>query len=280
MSSVPSSRDGSSENPTLTTPSNPTSATSKRPRWKKLLTPIILAGLGLTLFLFALLLYPSATEIPAPTSSHISITTSLPIQSIVYEVAPVSQDAAAIQISANLPEPLGPTATSRTARLTMSLPPGTAFRNCVQPACQSFANVYAQSVWTRSLYFGSGRYAQADFLIKGPNFGVTFNGLNASAAIPDLFYQGTGTPVLFAIYHFPSASSYDWSSYPTVWSSKSGAAWQVALIRGDTAERTAVGIDQARQTGNDNRTFFAGALLGLAGGAIISAIQEALHARD
>ena len=280
MSSVPSSQDKAPENPPPTTSSNPATATSKRAWWKKFLTPIILAVLGLALFLFALILYPSTADIPAPTYAHVSIVTSLPIESIVYEVMQVSQGTAAVQISASLPEPAGPTATSRTARLTMALPEGISFRNCARPACEMFPSVYAHSVWTQSLNFGSGRYASADFLVKAQSFGVTFNGVNASAAIPDFVYQGTGTPVLFAVYHFPSASSYDWSSYPTVWASKSGAAWQVALIPGDTVGRTAVGIDRARQTSDDNKTFFAGALLGLAGGAILSAVQEALHARD
>jgi hypothetical protein len=116
--------------------------------------------------------------------------------------------------------------------------------------------------------------------VKANNFGVTFNGLNALAEIPSVLFQGTGTPVMYAIYHFPSASSYDWSSYPTIGVGKGYAAWQVAVNPGNTEGRTVDGIDLARQTSDTNKTFFAGALLGLAGGAILSAVQEALHARD
>lgn len=120
--------------------------------------------------------------------------------------------------------------------------------------------------------------------MKAHSFGVTFNGINASASNPEILYQGigkgTGTPLLFVVYHFPSASSYDWSSYPALWASKSAAAWQEAVNHGDTATRTAVDIDHARRASDNNKTFFAGALLGLAGGAILSAVQEALHARD
>ena len=44
--------------------------------------------------------------------------------------------------------------------------------------------------------------------------------------------------------------------------------------------RAAVGINHAEQTTDDNKTFVAGALIGLAGGALLSAVQEALHAND
>ena len=82
--------------------------------------------------------------------------------------------------------------------------------------------------------------------------------------------------------------SYDWSSFPTSAINNSDAAWTIATTSSvsgrqavaSTPGRVAVGINHARQASDNDKTFVAGALLGLAGGAILSAVQEALHARD
>jgi hypothetical protein len=52
------------------------------------------------------------------------------------------------------------------------------------------------------------------------------------------------------------------------------------VAAGITSGRIATGVNHLAQAADDHRTFFAGALLGLAGGALLSAVQEALHARD
>lgn len=279
MSGIPASQGQGPGSPPPRTPGNPASAADKRSWRKKILTPVVLALLGVGLFLFALVLYPSPTNLPAPLSSHVGITTSFPVRDITYTVTPVSSGAADVQIQLGLAKPLPASVTSRTARLTMSLPPGIAFRDCPRSGCKAAGNP-AGFYWIKSLAFGSGQTVTTDFFVKSHSFGVSFNGVNASAAIPDIFYYGPGTPDLFAAYSIPSASSYDWSSYPTFVVSKSIAVWQEAVIHGETVGRGAVGINHAAQTSDDNKTFFAGALLGLAGGAILSAVQEALHARD
>jgi hypothetical protein len=78
--------------------------------------------------------------------------------------------------------------------------------------------------------------------------------------------------------------SYDWSSHPPATLSNSGAAWTEAVLpgsiynSGDTAGRVASGIDHTGQANHDTKTFITGVLPGLAGGALLSAVQEALHA--
>jgi hypothetical protein len=58
------------------------------------------------------------------------------------------------------------------------------------------------------------------------------------------------------------------------------AQWQQDVASGDTPGRVAVGINHSAQTRDDIKIFIAGALLGIAGGAIIAAVQEAMHLRD
>jgi hypothetical protein len=123
--------------------------------------------------------------------------------------------------------------------------------------------------------------ADANFAIKAGDFGVVYNGITASAVMPEVSYQGSATPpTLLTGYQFPSASSYDWSSFPPALSSSTYAIWQEFLTQGVTTSRVAVGIDHAAQTRDDFRNFLAGALVGVAGAAILSALQETLHAFD
>lgn len=122
--------------------------------------------------------------------------------------------------------------------------------------------------------------ATADFFVKAHSFGVTSNGVTASAAIPEVLYQGPGKLTLLASYNIPSAASYDWSSFPIAAAKDFTALWQQNLVGGDTPGRVAVGINHAGQARDDDKTFLAGALVGLAGGALIAAAQEVLNARD
>jgi hypothetical protein len=76
------------------------------------------------------------------------------------------------------------------------------------------------------------------------------------------------------------ALTYDWSSFPTSELEGSVVRWQEQLAPDDTPERTTVGINYTRQTRDANLNFLAGALVGVAGAAILSAIQETLHISD
>lgn len=258
-------------------------ATDKRSWKKRALTPVVLGGVGLALFLFALVLYPSVSQLPAPSYSLVEVDTKFPIQGILYQVTQVSSDVAEVQITVELTKQLPRGAASPAVSLSIALPPYTAFRNCPHPACGVGKGLYTGYYWTRSLSFGSSTIVTSDFFVKAHSFGVIFNDINASASIPEVEYQGTGatgTLLFDAEYRIPSASSYDWSSYPALLATTSEAAWGETVNHGDTATREAVGIDHGHQVSDENKTFFAGALLGLAGGAVLSAIVEALHAHD
>jgi hypothetical protein len=131
--------------------------------------------------------------------------------------------------------------------------------------------------------FQEGRSSFTSFasvLVRASNFGETFNGVTASVAIPAILYKGPGTPTAYVEYRIPSASSYDWSAFPTQFANAAFASWAEVVTSGNVTGRAAVGINHANQSKDDNKTFLAGALLGLAGGALLSAVQEALRAID
>jgi hypothetical protein len=108
------------------------------------------------------------------------------------------------------------------------------------------------------------------------------NGVTASAVIPEVTYNGPPWPgaSLLTYYKIPSAASYDWSSFQPQGFTHGHVVWAENLSGSDTQSRVAVGINHATQTHDDFMIFLAGAVVALAGAAILAAVQEALHARD
>jgi hypothetical protein len=242
----------------------------------------VLGAIGLALLLISFLLYPRTTELPSPAFPRLELSTNLRVAFVDYSVVQISPAVAEMKISVVLPSGTpGPPADASPAFLSVAPPLGTGFRDCHLPACRvRGTGVTSASLWAERLTFtpvNSTGTATADFFVNARSFGVTSNGVDASAAIPEVIYQGQGNPILLTAYRLPSASSYDWSSLPAAAVTGTVAAWQQDLASGDTAGRTAVGVDHAAQTGDDIKIFVAGALLGIAGGAIIAAVQEAMH---
>jgi hypothetical protein len=274
-------KDSVPESPDESRPSE--SATHSRSRLRKILTPLILSILGLVLLAVAAVLYPRSTEISAPAYPQVVVFTKFGITSINYRIAQVSPATAEIFITADRPLP-GPRASTQPANVTVNLPPGITFRNCT---CD--LGVFG-SYAIGPLTFNHLGDASVAFFVKASSFGVTFNGVNAYAAIPEISYSGPGQPEFYIQYGIPSADSYDWSAFPTAFITNSLVIWKETLssvspsglvtATDGTPGRVAVGINHGGESSDDNKTFLAGILAGLAGAAILSAIQEALHALD
>ncbi|HSS92234.1 MAG TPA: hypothetical protein VLL69_23230 [Streptosporangiaceae bacterium] len=267
------------------------SAPTPRPgeRWwrKAVLRPIVLGTVGLALLLISFFLYPRTADLPSPGFARLAVSArGIQVAFVEYGVDQVSPDMAELKISVVLPaRPPGRPAGAPPAFLAVAPPFGTAFRDCQPPACRvQRAGMLSSSIWAKRLTFrpvtGPGATATADFFVKARSFGITTNGISASAAIPEVLYQGSGKPILLTLYQLRSASSYDWSASPAAVVTSSTAQWQQDLASGDTPSRAAVGVNHSAQTRDDIKIFIAGALLGIAGGAIIAAVQEAMHLGD
>ncbi|HEV2375605.1 MAG TPA: hypothetical protein VGS19_26010 [Streptosporangiaceae bacterium] len=244
--------------------------------WRKYLGSAIFGVVGLVLLVSAWLAYPPPeTGIATPAYPTLVITTYQAMASVVYSVQPV-HSATELRVTFRLfsplpsvtPGPLPPMA-------EIDLPPGARFPG--QPG-------YITAL-PMPLDFGSGTTATVVFLVGGHSFNADSNGVNAYAALPEVRYQvppgsvGFEPPTLWARYQIPSAASYDWSSFRPAMYDRSGPEWEEFLTRysGDTAARTALGIDHTRQASDADWTFVAGALLGLGGGAVLSALQELMQ---
>jgi hypothetical protein len=108
------------------------SSRNRRSR-KKVLTPAILAGIGVALGIAAILLYPSRNELPVPPYSTLHLYSALPISTVTYQVHHMHPDMTEIKISVLLPVGENPPAGTQ-ADLRFFPPVGTTFRACLIPS--------------------------------------------------------------------------------------------------------------------------------------------------
>jgi hypothetical protein len=265
----------------------------KRSNRKKLLIPVLLGLLGVSLVTTGFIISPRpVAAIPVPAYPKLTISTTAVIGEITYSVDQIHPTEADLRISMTITFPaLNPFGGGRTATLQVTLPPGIQFLNC--PNGCSNPSTGTASTWRRALAFKSGlagdqpNTVTALFPVAAQSFGASFNGLNAYATLPRVSYQLTGagltgiptSPAFHATFQIPSANSYDWSAFPAALVTDSAAAWSESLPvpKGTTAQATATGTNQAAESRRTYLTFLYGLLLGIGGGALVSAIQEALH---
>jgi hypothetical protein len=292
LSGQPSPTQGTAED----AKSNQDSRLRNRPLRKKIWTPVILAAVGVAMGVGAFALYSSPSELPTPPYATLQLASSFPIADIDYTVDQISSSIAEIKIEVELPAgTLHPPAGASNARLFLAPPFGTGFQTCPKPptglALLTTPFCYSAGqqlyVWVQPLKFTTVRFqfsitgaAFADLYVRAHSFGETYNGITAAVAIPAVTYDGSGMPLLEAQYNLPAASSYDWSAFPTQFANGSYARWNEQLSSGVTEGKTAAGTNHANEADDNNKTFIAGVLFGLAGAALLSAVQEALHVND
>jgi hypothetical protein len=259
----------------------PAAATRTRSRRKKILVPVVLAVIGLALLLAGFRMYPRRAEPPVPVAPDLSISGLLSpsdyvnrhIGEIFIEVDQVHPDVARLIIQiqltsvANMP---------RGERASIELSDaGGAIMHC-SPSCSGSGTAVPYVT-------PSDGTATAYFLVKAHSFGVAANGVTAEAAFPQLTFAGTQPAVMRVVYQIPSASSYDWSSYPPFALTNSRGFWQEPVIPGHlfggglAVGRIATGINRVAEAHDSTLTLIAGVLFGLGGGALVAAAQEALH---
>jgi hypothetical protein len=258
---------------------------------KRILTAVTLAVVGVALGIVALVLYPSRTQLPAPTYSTLHLYSDLSAESVTYQVKQASPATAEIRISILLSSEKIPPA-SAYAELVFFPPLGTTFPHCMREFCYNEGG--GNYVWDGLLTFrramGPGALpnttrigvnAFVDLFVAAHEFAVTSDGATASAAIPKLLYTGPGTVQLVTQYNIPSADGYDWSTFPPAFADGSKAQWLEQMNSNNVIpDVDAAGINHATQARDNDLTFIVGALVGLAGGALLAALQAALPGTD
>lgn len=286
-----------SESPSVSTPMPNGSVTSPRARRqpsslrknqskknqskRKRIFAALLIAFGVPLGLLAFfVVYPKPeTGIPNPIPSQIRIGTSAPIDVFVLDIKQITPTIARMTFVIGLVR-------SGDGAIDVTLPLGVTFDCPITADCKNSTQV-TQSYWIQGIkWIKSGpKYpAVAVFYVNSSDFGVDFDGINALAAIPSIHLDLSGNqsekPLVWVGFHIPNASSYDWSTFPTQKLTSSAVVWSQYLNTGDNQGRITVGANHSRQANDTNLTFFAGALIGIAGAAILAGLQEFFHSFD
>lgn len=267
-------------------------AKTRRLSRKKIWTSILLLVATAGLTVGAVMFYNSSapSELPAPSYVTIALRSSFPVGIIGYSVTQNAKSAT-IEITVLLSQGVTPSGTP-SALLKVTPPGTTGFLECPNVSCAGLFRSGPGSgtfLLTRQLTFRPGptgvETASASFSAGTQAFGDNSNGVNASAAVPQVFYQcaclGSSIPILQTQYTLHSANSYDWASFPVQTDSDASATWEEPVVpNGETPGRVALGVDDAAQSRDQEYLFIAGALIGLAGGAFLSAVTEAADITD
>jgi hypothetical protein len=205
---------------------NPPSASAAhgRSRLKKIFIPVVLFALGVLLALVAfIVVYPQPeTGIPTPPYSKIEILTSVPISSVVVNVAQITSTKARMYVVVNLPQGTSAPPARADEEIAVVLPFGTTSFDCrlmTSNYCKNNTGS-VQSSADEPLTFRSATVANisivkadSNFIVNARDFGVNFNGINAYAAIPEVNLQltsaGAESPLMSVQFHIPSAATYD-----------------------------------------------------------------------
>jgi len=170
---------------------------------------------------------------------------------------------------------------------SLIVPPGTRVLSCGHPSkCTGGPSDPVGTLVTLS--FAASGYASV--LVGDREVGFDSNGTTAYAQLP-LVQVPLGnepaaeTPSVSVTYNIPNAKSYDWNTGPQPQTVGTGSiTWNLLVTATSGTEfqsdPVAVGgVDDAAQQRQTLMTFVAGTLLGIAGGALIGAFQEAIDVR-
>jgi hypothetical protein len=242
-----------------------------------LVLPVVLALIGLVALLLAVALLPHRGNVNSPPAVHFSVTSDVPVGLVSYYVERESANRSRITVKSDVFSGGLTKKPSAPASFLVFLPRGSRPVDCPSASCVHVASSYS---WLQRVSYSTDSLdAQISFEVQGADFGYMANGVNAAVALPEFSYDGPESPNLEVQMHVDMghASRYDWQSLPASYVRDGNAVWDAHLVDGRSESRNAIGIDHAAAEGDDRRTFVAGAVVGVAGGALIGALQEALH---
>ncbi|MGO8725601.1 MAG: hypothetical protein ACLPN6_25885 [Streptosporangiaceae bacterium] len=265
----------------------PPSLLSRISKHKKFFVPVILALIGVGILPVALLVFPSDYQPPTPLTSLVSIATNAPVGSMTYEV--VSKGDSRYLLTILLQASVAVTSSDNVARVEVYLPYGYKFGSCIGPVSVCAAKTVSGVSAGRERYPGTVRLWSIGFpsatneavlsiFVQGKDFGYSSNDVTETAAMPQVIFNHPINFPLSVIYeNLAVPENYDWSSFPPSTETGTYVGWLEQLVAGEEPARVAVGVDHGAQSRDDRDTFLAGALVGVAGAALIGAVQEVIH---
>ena len=227
---------------------------------------------GLAGFVLAWMIYPHPSDVrqlSTPGIVNVIINTKTSNDKILYSI---TQKASITSIT------LTAFATSKAAdgklEVRLYLPHGSHFRSCNPPSC---SNEGYFSIYRGTLTYTKDQ-AKITLQVNTSTLSDDANGEEAVAVLPNLRYEGGGQPSLGIQMALAEANKYDWAPLPASGTNAYGASWDEQLVNGQVGARIVSGTNPTALQKANRRTFEAGLLIGIAGGALIGGIQEALKA--
>jgi hypothetical protein len=227
---------------------------------------------GLAGFAFAWMIYPHPSDVrqlSTPGIVDVIINTKTSNDKIRYSVI-----RKASITSITLTAFATPKAADGKLEVRLYLPHGPHFRSCNPPSC---SNERYFPIYNDTLTYTKDQ-AEITVQVNTSTLSGDANGEEAVAVLPNLSYKGEGQPSLGIQMTLAGANKYDWAPLPASDTNTYGASWDEQLVNGQVAARIVSGTNPTALQKTNRRTFEAGLLIGIAGGALIGGIQEALKA--
>jgi hypothetical protein len=245
----------------------------------------------------AIVVLPSGTPAAAPGAYALVVDSDSPTLATLN--VSIQRDASGdsvfdIQSTAPAPIVLEGSPTPSTVRVDLSYPSDSSY-SCVRPArCRSLGRDYLQLRVTLANDHGGSTATVDSFarvVFHGPPLGFNSDDTAATAELPAVQVALDQQFLIGAVevhYTIPHASSYDWTTGPRpVSTTGDRLTWYLSMqsqssVVGSlyqSVASSAGGVDQSALQHQQILIFLAGALIGLAGGALIGSLQEFLDAR-
>jgi len=241
---------------------------------------LVLVLVGLAAGIWAIELFPDRPPLMNPTPFIIQFDSEHTLSDINLEVSLIARSA---RIAVSADPASSPAGTQNYGSITIFLY-GVFPLSCPPPArCYPGVSQPSQTVIDIPITVNNAGLGDEVFhsvTVRDPLLGFTSNGESAIAELPLVHVLGSGASGLNVTYEAPGADSYDWSIPPNPYGPINGVSYYEPLAGNSylAASNMEITGTNYRAQANDNRnTFISGILLGVAGGAVIAAVQDGLH---
>jgi hypothetical protein len=260
---------------------------SEVPKTHARLLPRLMILLGLALAcvvagVWAIVLFPSRAAITSPTPLELSVSEGSASSTIDLTISPSGTQSVKVAVKV---VPLGAPVKVGQVTLGFDIFDGMSAVSCPSGVSCSPVPALGKFTFVQMTFniqvSGNTNPGQEAFTVKNRRFSATSNGESAIAEMPAVLGGVGGSsvtpPELIVTYYVPNANTYDWSIPPDTVDGYSVSIPE-QLSTTDTTEAVEItGTNHQAQTQDNQDTFIAGILLGVAGAAAVATVQEGLH---